>query len=280
MHSAQRDRWRVLLEICLVLALVAPALPVGPVLAEGGGLTVSIKPGFPDTIPADGKSTVDFVVSLDLNSKCGKALGERLVGGGGKLSVSVSALGGKATGIASFDELGENTLTFTADQSSQDRTGIVTVMLSLIPAESVDVMGVSSDPSSAGVSCRGDGYVALTGSSDQPAEEPQPPAPADQPQAPEPPQPEVKPEEPPPPPEVKPDASQPEVPVVQPPPPATQGKKMKRDLIRTILAAVQQGKGPQDLPNWDKLSDRQKSKVTQVFNLALIMYLSAKPVKK
>jgi len=251
MHTGQRDTWRVLLGICLVLALVAPAT------AAGGGVNVTIRPGFPDSIPADGTSTTGLIAAIDPSSECGKKLLVGVAGGAGVLSASVISSRGTVSAIAEpFDEMGENQVTLTAD-SKGPGVALVSVTVSLKFADGA--------PS---VRCQGEYPVRLVGSD----AEPQPPPPADQPPE--------KSEEPPPQPEVKPDASQPEAPVVQPPPPATQGRKMKRDLIRTILAAIQQGKGPQDLPNWNKLSDRQKSKVNQVFNLALIMYLSAKPVKK
>jgi hypothetical protein len=208
------------------------------------------------------------------------------VDAGGTLSASASADRGSGSINSEFDLSGENTATYTSNDGPQGGAKI-TVLVSLIRPKSVDIdVGgevISSDQANPeGVVCRGTANVTLSGPLPPPPPEEnpaEPPQPAEPPKPevkqPEPPQPETKPVE------VKPEPPQPaEPPKVQPRAPAVKGGKMKRKLLDLILAAIQKGKGPEDLPNWDKLSPEKQAKVKKVFTLTYTIYMYIKSREK
>jgi len=107
---------------------------------EGEGMTGTIKPGYPDSLPADEKSQTVLIVDIDPNAPC---WGGSLDPGGTfymRVSTSLGSVSPKTVPNAHFPA--EVVLT-AGDTPGQ---AVVTVEIIYCPPQGVMVFGVCSDP--------------------------------------------------------------------------------------------------------------------------------------
>jgi len=133
-----------------------PTPPPGDIQTKGEGVIITLKPGHPGSLSADGKSQTDLSIDINPDAAC---WGGSLDVAAGSFYVTVySSLGSVSPPDISPDSFPVK-VTLTAGTTS-GQAGI-TVEVSYCPPGGVMVFGVCSDPDSVDRRCVGEAIITI-----------------------------------------------------------------------------------------------------------------------